>query len=139
MSVVRPVSAQRALSAMSKKDHTIQPTNPAHIALYEELRETHARISVSLFKRWLSAKHVQSMETTYLTRIWCVPKQNFPDGLPEGLAEFVKTQDEITQLQRRGGITGSVDRSSCYLIDDCVEKHRLGPNVSAINFSRKTQ
>ena len=122
---------------MSEREPSINPTDAFQVDLYESLRSSHDRVTVKEFKRWLAAKNKDTMSTSYKITIWCVPKENFPDGLPADFADRELTEDKVKTLQRTGGFTGNADFSACYLIDDCVEKAKLGPNVGSVEFVKQ--
>ena len=61
------------------------------------------------------------------THYWGVPKSNFPDGLPPVVAQAVATDEEIDNMEVRGG--GTLDHQTYYIVDQEVCRQLLGRSV----------
>ena len=130
-------AAYRAVQAMSKKDSSIDPDDPMQLDLYRSLRTSFGRVSATTFKRWLEARDDDTMGTSFRISVWCVPKRNFPHGLPSDIAEHEVTEEELDYAKRNGGCTDNADLSQFYLVDQCVPRKLLGKSVATVDFTKK--
>ena len=76
------------------------------------------------------------MATSFRITMWCVPRKNFPLGLPADMVEHAVTEEELNYAQRTGGCTGNADLSQFYLIDQCVPRKLLGKSVATLDFQK---
>ena len=59
---------------------------------------------------------------------WCIPKTNFPNGLPQDIKEAVVQPDAEDDTW---GVPGSkFDADNFYIVDQVIERARLGKGVS---------
>ena len=70
--------------------------------------------------------------------VWCVPRKNFPNGLPTTIAEHEVGENELKDAQRTGGFTGNADLSTFYLIDQVVPRELLSKSVGLLDFAKKS-
>jgi hypothetical protein len=65
-----------------------------------------------------------------------VPKANFPEGLPPIVAQALATDEEIEDMEVRGG--GTVDNQTYYIVDQEVSRQLLGRHVVILELDTGT-
>ena len=81
-----------------------------------QLRATAGRAGPETFMKYLESRtshatHGANAEDQF----WAVPKENFPDGLPEQLKAAVVREEDLLQAQIVGG--GTFDFEDFYILD----------------------
>ena len=123
--------AQIALKRYQTDGCAADPHSNDHIQAYLQLRATAGCVSAETFMKYLAsrisnAKHGANAEDQY----WAVPKQNFPDGLPDKLKANVVSEEDLVQAQILGG--GTFDFEGFYILDQDVPRQGLGRNVKLL-------
>ena len=124
-------TAEVALSGYKRQGYGADPKDPDHIAAYVTMRQVCARITPAAF-----IQHLQSQVkdigagATFCTHFWAVPKASWPGGLPPAAAEALVPDDQLDDMELRGG--GTVDSDAFYIVDQVVPRESLGNNVHTL-------
>ena len=127
MQRVTPEQARNCLMAFKRNNFAVDPDNKEHLEKYQKMRMTCARVSPAMFMKFLdTGKEVTSAGTKSSILYWCVPKANFPKGLPAKLkaGEVAAEEDNAPP---------DVDREEFYVLDQCIPRDQLGKNVWTVS------
>ena len=77
------------------------------------------------------AKSEISSGTVTEEEYWCVPKTNFPNGLPDAIKEFVEDPNALESMQLHAGCSAvpSFDSANFYIVDKAISRTSLGKDV----------
>ena len=84
------------------------------------------------------AASVETIPTVEKTQeeYWCVPKTNFPNGLPDAIKECVEDPNALVSAQLHAGCStvASFDSDNFYIVDKVIPRTSLGKGVTTLKF-----
>ena len=72
------------------------------------------------------------MGTVTEEEYWCVPKTNFPNGLPDAIKECVEDPNALESAQLHGN--AQFDSDNFYIVDKAIPCTSLGKGVTTLKF-----
>ena len=90
--------AKRALQRFRNNGHLLDPDNEDHVTAYLVTSQPMGRVTPRKIRLYLKAseQHMEHGSQSYM-KYWCVPKANFPDGLPSDVAGFAQSPADLTE------------------------------------------
>ena len=134
----KKADATRALKRYNEQGYNVDAEDDNQIAAYWALRTTCGRVDGKTFTRyWERRKTNVEHGARSVLEYWGVPKENFPDGLPEEIKGSVVTERDLDEAELVGG--GRVDHDRYFVVDCEVSRNLLKKNVRILKFYTGSQ
>ena len=126
-------AAKIAIRRMRNQGHSVNEGNPEHVTAYCVLRLTHSRVDGQTLLMYLQNRQTDiGHGARSMLEYWAVPKNNFPNGLPDDIKGSQVTEEDLADATVLGG--GHIDHDSIFIVDCEVPRTRLKQNVKILKF-----
>ena len=131
-------AAKIALRRWKREGYTtLDPDNEDHVQAYQKLRLMMAHVNPKKLMEFMKkSKSEISMGSSTEEEYWCVPKTNFPNGLPDAIKEMVVDPNALVQTQTNNGCTTiqSIDSENFWVVDKAISRSLLGKGTYTLKF-----
>ena len=126
-------AANIAIRRMRNQGHSVNEGNPEHVTAYCVLRLTHGRVDGQTLLTYLQNRQTDiGHGARSMLEYWAVPKNNFPNGLPDDIKGSQVTEEDLADATVLGG--GHIDHDSIFIVDCEVPRTRLKKSVKILKF-----